>query len=121
MTQHKRYKSTKQIDRLVWSSQLAKAYHNAAARPIGDKPEERIVHKWTRGMAEHFRRQFGHRLRETREKAGLSLRALAEQAGVDHAQLVRLESGQRTCTLETAVDIAAALGVNLGILVATPK
>jgi len=51
-----------------------------------------------------------------REQAGLSVRALADKAGVDHSQLLRLESAERSCTLETAVNIAGALGVSLGIL-----
>jgi transcriptional regulator with XRE-family HTH domain len=67
-------------------------------------------------MARHFRTQFARRLSTMRGQAGLSLQELARRAGVDHSQLVRLEAGERTCTLETAVKIAGALGVSLGLL-----
>jgi transcriptional regulator with XRE-family HTH domain len=64
-------------------------------------------------MARHFHERFSKQLKALREKAGLSLNALAQLADVDHSQLVRLESGERSCTLETAVQIAGALGVRL--------
>jgi transcriptional regulator with XRE-family HTH domain len=50
------------------------------------------------------------------QEAGRSLHALADRAGVDHSRLLRLEAAERSCTLETAVKIAGALGVSLGIL-----
>ena len=67
-------------------------------------------------MSSHFRDRFAKKLKLLREEAGLSLNALAQLASVDHSQLVRLEAGERSCNLETAVQIAAALGVSLGIL-----
>ncbi len=111
-----RVKSTKPIESLVRASEVARDYEQGAAKPAGPGEAARIAKKWTVRMAEHFRRQFARRLNNLRERAGLSLHALAERAGVDHSQLVRLESGERTCTLETAVQIAGALGVSLGLL-----
>jgi transcriptional regulator with XRE-family HTH domain len=67
-------------------------------------------------MARHFRKQVAGRLKALRDQAGLSLHALAHRAGVDNSQLVRLEAAERSCTVETAVKIAAALGVSLGLL-----
>jgi ribosome-binding protein aMBF1 (putative translation factor) len=110
------HKSTKPIDRLVRSAFHAKDYEDVAALPVGDNEPERIAQKWTAGMAQHFRQRFAQQLQELRQQAGLSLHGLADRAGVNHSQLVRLESAERSCTLETAVKIAAALGVSLGLL-----
>src|SRR5262245_41134001 len=109
-------KSTKPIDDLVSASQRAVAYERAAEECAETTEPERIAKKWTKGMARHFREQFAMRLRLLREKSGHSLNALAHLAGVDHSQLVRIESGERSCTLETAVRVAGALGVSLGLL-----
>ena len=82
---------------------------------------QRIARKWTTSMAGHFRKRLAEQLRSLREQAGLSLHGLADRAGVDHSQLVRLESAERSCNLETAVKIAGALGVSLGILTDGPS
>jgi DNA-binding XRE family transcriptional regulator len=111
-----RHKPTKPIDDLVKAAVTAKDYDDVAASPPGDTEAQRYAQRWTAGKAEHFRREFANKLSKLREEAGLSLHALADKAGVDHSQLVRLESGERSCTLETAVKIAGALGVSLGLL-----
>jgi ribosome-binding protein aMBF1 (putative translation factor) len=111
-----RFKSTKPIDQLVRSAHAAHDYSQVAEEPAGNTEAERLAKKWTKGMARHFRERFATKLKSLRERAGLSLHALADRADVDHSQLVRLESGERSCTLETAVKIAGALGVGLGIL-----
>ena len=111
-----RSKSTKPIDDLVQAARVAEGYTEVAAEPAANTEPARVAKKWTAGMARHFRGRFAKKLRALREDAGLSLHALAERAGVDHSQLVRLEAGERSCTLETAVRIAGALGVSLGIL-----
>src|SRR5262245_17905483 len=98
----KRFKSTKPIDKLVASAANMIRYDRAADVPPGKTAPEQITHRWTKGMARHFREAFGKKLAAVRKHAGLSLNELARQAGVDHSQLVRLESGERTCTLETA-------------------
>jgi len=116
MAKQKRPTPTKPIDDLVKSAANSKAYEDAGVRSEGDNEPQRIARKWSRGMARHFRERFAVQLKTLRERAGLSLHALADKAGVDHSQLVRLESGERTCTLETAVQIAGALGVGLGML-----
>lgn len=109
--------STKPIDSLVNCAINAQKYEPTTVEPAGSTWPERAARKWTEGMAQHFRRRFGEQLKSLREKAGLSLNGLAAKAGVDHSQLARLESAERSCTLETAVKIAGALGVSLGILV----
>ena len=110
------YRSTERLDRLVRSAVVAKDYEDAASRPVEEGEGVRVAKKWTKSMAHHFRARFATRLRELREEARLSLNELGRKAGVDHSQLVRLEAGERSCTLETAVKIAGALGVTLGIL-----
>jgi len=112
-----RLRSTKPIDCLVRKAIVAKDYEDVAALPAGEDEPARVAKKWTTGMAQHFRLQFAQTLKSLREKAGLSLQELGRRAGVDHSQLVRLEAGERTCTVETAVKIAGALGVSMGILV----
>jgi len=116
VARQKRVKSTQPIDRVVQSARVAKDFEDVAAQPAGNTEPERIAKKWTEGMARHFRQRLAEQLRVLRQKAGLSLHALADLAGVDHSQLVRLEAAERSCTLETAVKIAGALGVSLGLL-----
>lgn len=49
------------------------------------------------------------RLRETRKERGLSVRALADLAGVDHATVSRIETGDRGMSVEMAEKLANAL------------
>lgn len=55
---------------------------------------------------------FGGRLRELRAASGMTLRALAEAAGVTPDALVKLERGDRKPTWETVLALAKALGVD---------
>ncbi len=48
-------------------------------------------------------------VRKAIDAAPCSMRRLAEAAGVDHAALVRIRSGERTATRDVAVRVAAAL------------
>jgi transcriptional regulator with XRE-family HTH domain len=61
----------------------------------------------------------GKRLKALREKRGLTLRALADQAGVPQSTLSMVENGTRPgagLRLETAKRICWALGVGIGEL-----
>jgi transcriptional regulator with XRE-family HTH domain len=49
------------------------------------------------------RRGLGFLLEELREKRGLSLRELAQLAGIDHAYIYRLESGDKESPSEEAL------------------
>jgi transcriptional regulator with XRE-family HTH domain len=51
------------------------------------------------------------KLRLLREARGLSLRATAEMAQMDSAQLSRLERGEGGVSLESAVRLARVLGL----------
>lgn len=53
---------------------------------------------------------FGSRLRQLREEAGISCNELARRSGVSDGMISRLERGERTPTLDTARKLARALG-----------
>lgn len=55
---------------------------------------------------------FGHRVREERERLGLSLRELARRAGLDPGHLSRIERGERPALTDAATALAEALKVN---------
>ncbi len=55
----------------------------------------------------------GHRMAELREASGLTRNALAVRAGVDPGFLGHIERGTKSMSLETAQQLASALGVSL--------
>ncbi len=57
------------------------------------------------------RAELGRRLRAAREARGLSLRALADAAGVSHSHVGGIERGETTPTIETAARIGQVLGL----------
>lgn len=54
---------------------------------------------------------FGQRLRQLRESRGLTGNALAQLAGMKQQTVWRLETGERTPSLESLRALARALGV----------
>jgi transcriptional regulator with XRE-family HTH domain len=69
-------------------------------------------------MAQHLnatiRRAIGARVRELRERAGISSQeSLAHLAGVHRTYIGRLERGESGVTVETMAAILAPLGVSL--------
>jgi transcriptional regulator with XRE-family HTH domain len=65
--------------------------------------------------------QFGGRIRELRRKAGLTLQALADEAGISVGFLSQVERNKATPSLGTLAALAAALGVEIDWFVATPQ
>jgi len=59
----------------------------------------------------------GARIREAREGRGISLSALAREAGVGKATLSQLEAGERNPTIETLYALCRPLGMPLSALV----
>jgi transcriptional regulator with XRE-family HTH domain len=53
------------------------------------------------------------RLREWRERRKLSLRQLAERAGVHYVTIVSIEAGRMSPTVETLEKLANALDIQL--------
>jgi transcriptional regulator with XRE-family HTH domain len=65
-------------------------------------------------------RALGRRVREEREKAGMSLAQLAEAAGLTKAYLVRLENQAGNPSVEVVAQIAEALDLTVADLVGGP-
>ncbi len=61
------------------------------------------------------------RLKEWRERRGLSLRKLAEASGVHYVSLVRIESGRLDPRLSTLLKLCKALKISIAKLVGTDK
>ena len=61
------------------------------------------------------------RLREWRERRGLSLRKLGEMSGVHFVSLARLEAGQLDPQLSTLLKLCKALTITLNQLVDVAK
>ena len=59
---------------------------------------------------------YGKRIKQLREQAGLSQTKLAEIAGVTPQAISMIESGERNIVTKTANKIAGALGVTLNKL-----
>jgi len=62
-------------------------------------------------MASKFRREFGERVRELREAAGLSQEALAAKAHLHRTHISLIERAQRSVRLETIELLARALKI----------
>lgn len=56
---------------------------------------------------------FGKRLKESRKKANLTQKALGDLIGVTKVSVCCYENGTRTPTLETLIDLANALNVEI--------
>lgn len=63
-------------------------------------------------------REFGVRLTQFRQRAGLSITQLANRIGVDYMQVSRYEKGQSLPSLDTAVRLASVLQISLDELAA---
>ncbi|WP_209426973.1 XRE family transcriptional regulator [Pararhodobacter sp. SW119] len=65
--------------------------------------------------------QFGGRIRELRRKAGLTLQALADEAGISVGFLSQVERNKATPSLGTLASLATALEAEIDWFVATPQ
>lgn len=61
------------------------------------------------------------RIRQLRERKGVSLRELARRAGVGVATLSRIESGEANPRMSTLLQLADTLGVFVGHLFEKPS
>jgi transcriptional regulator with XRE-family HTH domain len=62
-------------------------------------------------IAKMAQRPDTNRIRECRERAGLTLEQLAERSGISISYLSRMESGSRNVTMKNLRTIASALGI----------
>lgn len=69
---------------------------------------------------ERFYPAIGLRLREARKKAGLTQAALADHVGMSRATLVSIEQGNQRMAVHQLVALAAAVRVELTMLLPTP-
>ncbi len=60
--------------------------------------------------------QFGDRVRELRQEAGLSQEELAHKAGIHRTYLGGIERGERNPSLKNIAAITEALGISLSRL-----
>ncbi len=58
----------------------------------------------------------GAAIREQRQKHGLTIAQVAEQAGISRGMLSKIENGQTTAGLDTLAQVARALGVSMSML-----
>jgi transcriptional regulator with XRE-family HTH domain len=65
----------------------------------------------------HDRLEIGRRLRQARQRRGLTLRELSQAAGLSIAALSQIETERRPLDVEYALALAAALGVAIDELV----
>lgn len=63
----------------------------------------------------------GQRIRDLRRRAGLTLQALSDQAGISVGFLSQVERDKGTPSLGTLAQLASALGVSIEYFIATPK
>jgi DNA-binding XRE family transcriptional regulator len=61
------------------------------------------------------------RLKQWREKRGLSVRKLGELASVHYVSIVKMEAGRLDPQLSTLLKLCRALGVTLNQLVGEPR
>ena len=65
--------------------------------------------------------EIGRRLREARRRRGLSQSEVSQSAGITQASLSNYETGKRELPLSTLMNLASALDVSLGELMAVPE
>jgi transcriptional regulator with XRE-family HTH domain len=66
-----------------------------------------------------FYEEFGRRVREAREKAGLTQKAVAERLRITRSSVANIEAGRHRILIHQAVDLADALGVSVDELLPT--
>ncbi len=67
---------------------------------------------------DEFYADFGKRVRELRAQQGLTQEALAEMAGIDRSYLSQIEAGKRHMALHVAWNVAGALNLSIGEVLA---
>ncbi|MCV7204923.1 helix-turn-helix transcriptional regulator [Mycolicibacterium peregrinum] len=77
-----------------------------------DKPERWIPKRVGQGDA-----QVGAVLRAARERAGMTLDETADSSPISKPVISRIERGERACRVQELGLLAAAYGVNAGLLV----
>ncbi len=82
----------------------------AEVRPLEPTGHEASMSRGLKARADRV----GKRIRELRERAGLTQTVLAEKAGLPQSHISRLENAEHSATHMTLEKIARALGVRVG-------
>lgn len=61
------------------------------------------------------RKRIGQQLQDAREEKGISIRALAEQTGLNKSQICRIEAGRLNTGIDAISKLADALGLRLNL------
>lgn len=61
-------------------------------------------------------KEFGKRMKEARNRKGLTQERLAEMLGVDRLHVNRLEKGAKACSIDLLIDISQLLDVSTDYL-----
>lgn len=61
----------------------------------------------------NIQEKFGKRVRELRNKKGVSQEALAFKAGIDRTYMTSVENGRRNISIQNIEKIVRALGVSM--------
>ncbi len=62
---------------------------------------------------EKLLKEFGFHVRTIRQGKNMTLEALADAAGIEYSQVIRVEAGKVNATLSTIEAIANGLGVEM--------
>jgi transcriptional regulator with XRE-family HTH domain len=73
------------------------------------------------GCVSNVLMQFGERLRQVRQRVGISQEKLADQAGLHRTYVSSVERGKRNISLLNIERLALALGVSLADLMPRPR
>jgi transcriptional regulator with XRE-family HTH domain len=63
---------------------------------------------------EKLLKDFGAQVRTIRQSKNMTLEALAEAAGIEYSQVIRVEAGKVNATISTIEAIAKGLNVGIG-------
>lgn len=61
-------------------------------------------------------KEFGKRIQSLRKKAGMTQEQLAERLSFDRPHLAKIETGMRSCSIETLLEFSELFGVSTDYL-----
>jgi HTH-type transcriptional regulator/antitoxin HipB len=70
-------------------------------------------------VSHYHLQKLGQRLRELRQRRGLTQAKLAQQAGVTRLKVIAIEAGRESVVIGSYARVAAALGSELSLAVLT--
>jgi transcriptional regulator with XRE-family HTH domain len=84
--------------------------------PIAAPISDRMVSTSPTSNDDSLERYLGSTIRELRQRHGLTIAEVAEQAGISRGMLSKIENAQTSTSLDTLVKVANALGISLSKL-----